>query len=78
MNAKLSIAGYLGIPLARLSAEQMANLDAVLARTMNKQEVMGLGALAAFEKHRKEVARYAPGSHGSLRDHQGVPQRRVL
>jgi len=40
VNAKLAIAGSLGIPLARLSAEQMGALDAILARTMNKQEIM--------------------------------------
>jgi hypothetical protein len=40
VSAKLAIAGYLGIPLARLPAEQMAALEATLARTMNKGEVM--------------------------------------
>jgi hypothetical protein len=38
--AKLAIADYLARPLAKLSSEQMAYIDAVLSSTLNKQEVM--------------------------------------
>jgi hypothetical protein len=38
--AKLAIADYLARPLAKLSSEQMAYIDAVLVSTLNKQEVM--------------------------------------
>ncbi|CAD5990597.1 hypothetical protein PCC9214_05837 [Planktothrix tepida] len=38
--AKLAIADYLARPLAKLTPEQMAYIDAVLLATLNKQEVM--------------------------------------
>ncbi|MGB8248389.1 MAG: hypothetical protein WCE98_10310 [Chlorobium sp.] len=38
--AKLAIADYLARPLAKLTPEQMAYIDAVLVSTLNKQEVM--------------------------------------
>jgi hypothetical protein len=38
--AKLAIADYLARPLAKLTKEQMAYIDAVLSSTLNKQEVM--------------------------------------
>lgn len=38
--AKLAIAEYLARPLAKLTSEQMAYIDAVLLSTLNKQEVM--------------------------------------
>lgn len=38
--AKLAIADYLAHPLAKLTSEQMAYIDAVLVTTLNKQEVM--------------------------------------
>ncbi|MEP0925291.1 IS481 family transposase [Leptolyngbya sp. ST-U4] len=38
--AKLAIANYLARPLAKLTSEQMAYIDAVLLSTLNKQEVM--------------------------------------
>lgn len=38
--AKLAIADYLARPLAKLTPEQMAYIDAVLLTTLNKQEVM--------------------------------------
>jgi hypothetical protein len=38
--AKLAISEYLARPLAKLTSEQMAYIDAVLLSTLNKQEVM--------------------------------------
>lgn len=38
--AKLAIADYLARPLAKLTPEQMAYIDAVLSSTLNQQEVM--------------------------------------
>jgi hypothetical protein len=38
--AKRAISDYLGIPLARLSAEQISAIEAMLASTMNKREIM--------------------------------------
>lgn len=38
--AKLAIADYLGQPLAKLTSEQMADVDAILSNTLNKQAVM--------------------------------------
>ncbi|MBH8552650.1 transposase [Nostocaceae cyanobacterium CENA357] len=38
--AKLAIADYLARPLAKLTSEQMAYIDAVLLTTLNKQEVI--------------------------------------
>jgi hypothetical protein len=38
--AKLAIADYLARPLAKLTSEQMAYINAVLVSTLNKQEVM--------------------------------------
>ena len=38
--AKLAIAEYLGYALARLTPEQMADIDAILAKTLKKKEVM--------------------------------------
>jgi hypothetical protein len=38
--AKLAIAEYLARPLAKLTSEQMAYINAVLLTTLNKQEVM--------------------------------------
>lgn len=40
LAAKLAIADYLGQPLAKLAPEQMAELDEILARTLNKQAVL--------------------------------------
>ncbi len=38
--AKRAIADELGRPLARLSSEQLAHIDAILAQTLNKKEVL--------------------------------------
>jgi hypothetical protein len=38
--AKLAIADYLGQPLAKLTSLQMADIDAILGNTLNKQAVM--------------------------------------
>jgi hypothetical protein len=38
--AKRAIADYLGMPLAKLSAEQISEIEATLARSMNKREIM--------------------------------------
>jgi len=38
--AKLAIADYLGRPLAKLTPEQMAYINAICASTLNKQAVM--------------------------------------
>jgi len=38
--AKRAIADYLGQPLAKLSAEQRAFIDALLAETLNKKAIM--------------------------------------
>ncbi len=38
--AKLAIAEYLARPLAKLTSEQMAYIDAVCTNTLDKQEVM--------------------------------------
>jgi hypothetical protein len=38
--AKRAIAEYLGLPLAKLSEEQRAFIDALLAETLNKKAVM--------------------------------------
>jgi hypothetical protein len=38
--AKRAIADYLGIPLARLPSEQIGAIEATLARTMNKREII--------------------------------------
>ncbi|WP_026735855.1 hypothetical protein [Fischerella sp. PCC 9605] len=38
--AKLASADYLGQPLAKLTPEQMADIDAILGNTLNKQAVM--------------------------------------
>ena len=40
VSAMRAVAGYLGMPLAKLPAEQMGALEATLARTMNKREIM--------------------------------------
>jgi hypothetical protein len=40
VSAKLAIAGYLGMPLARLPAEQIDAIEDTLARTMNKREII--------------------------------------
>jgi hypothetical protein len=40
VSAKLAIAGYLGMPLARLPAERIDAIKAILAGTMNKREIM--------------------------------------
>jgi hypothetical protein len=40
VTAKRAIADYLGMPLAKLSAEQISAIDATLARTMNKREII--------------------------------------
>lgn len=40
VTAKRAIADYLGMPLARLSAEQIEAIEALLARTMNKREII--------------------------------------
>jgi hypothetical protein len=38
--AKLAIADYLGLPLAKLPQEQLADIDRCLSRTLNKAEVI--------------------------------------
>jgi hypothetical protein len=38
--AKLAIAEYLARPLAKLTSEQMAYIDAVCTKTLDKREVM--------------------------------------
>jgi hypothetical protein len=38
--AKLAIADFLGVPLGRLSAEQVASINAIVQSTLNKQEVL--------------------------------------
>jgi hypothetical protein len=38
--AKHAIADYLGIPLAKLSAEQINSIENILSQTMNKREIM--------------------------------------
>ena len=38
--AKLAIAEYLGMPLAELAPQHMAEIDAILARTMHRKEVI--------------------------------------
>jgi hypothetical protein len=40
VTAKRAIADYLGMPLARLAAEQNQAIDAMLAQTMNKREII--------------------------------------
>ena len=39
--AKVAIADYLVKPLAKLTPEQMAAVDSILSKTLNKKEVMG-------------------------------------
>jgi hypothetical protein len=50
--AKHAIADYLGIPLAKLSAEQNGSIEGLLGQTMNKREIM-----AWVRQHLKNVAR---------------------
>jgi hypothetical protein len=50
--AKRAIADYLGMPLAKLSAEQIESIDAMLARTMNKREI-----IAWARQHLRNTAR---------------------
>ena len=50
--AKHAIADYLGIPLAKLSAEQMNAIDTILSQTMNKREIM-----AWVRQHLRNAAR---------------------
>ncbi len=38
--AKVAIADYLVKPLAKLTPEQMAHLEEILSKTLNKKEVM--------------------------------------
>jgi hypothetical protein len=38
--AKLAIADYLGLPLAKLPQEQLMAIDALLTQTLQKQEVL--------------------------------------
>lgn len=39
--AKVAIADYLFLPLAKLTPEQMAAVEEILSKTLNKKEVMG-------------------------------------
>lgn len=39
--AKVAIADYLFLPLAKLTSEQMAAVEEILSKTLNKKEVMG-------------------------------------
>lgn len=50
--AKHAIADYLGIPLAKLSEEQIRAVEAILAETLNKGEIMSW-----VRQHLKSVAR---------------------
>jgi hypothetical protein len=50
--AKHAIADYLGIPLAKLSAEQIGSIEGILSQTMNKREIM-----AWVRQHLKNAAR---------------------
>ncbi len=50
--AKHAIADYLGIPLAKLPAEQIGSIEGLLGQTMNKREIM-----AWVRHHLKNVAR---------------------
>jgi hypothetical protein len=38
--AKLAIADYLGLPLAKLPTEQLAAIDTLLTQTLQKQDVL--------------------------------------
>jgi hypothetical protein len=38
--AKLAIADYLGLPLAKLSHDQLMAIDALLTQTLQKQDVL--------------------------------------
>jgi hypothetical protein len=38
--AKRAISQFLGLPLAKLSREQLDRINAIVAETLNKQEVM--------------------------------------
>ena len=40
LMAKRAIADYLGLPLAKLSPEQRAQIDAILATTLKKKDVI--------------------------------------
>jgi hypothetical protein len=50
--AKRAIADYLGMPLARLTAEQMNGIEDILARTMSKREILDWA-----RQHLKNAAR---------------------
>jgi hypothetical protein len=50
--AKHAIADYLGIPLAKLSAEQISAIEEILTQTLNKREIM-----AWVRQHLKNAAR---------------------
>ena len=50
--AKHAIADYLGIPLAKLSVEQISSIEGLLSQTMNKREIM-----AWVRQHLKSAAR---------------------
>jgi hypothetical protein len=50
--AKRAIADYLGIPLAKLSGEQIGSIEGILSQTMNKREIM-----AWVRQHLKNAAR---------------------
>jgi hypothetical protein len=50
--AKRAIANYLGVPLAKLSDEQMGSIEGILSQTMNKREIM-----AWVRDHLKSAAR---------------------
>lgn len=41
MAAKRAIADYLGMPLAKLSAEQMERIQTIVATTLEKKKVLG-------------------------------------
>lgn len=38
--AKRAIADFVGYPLAKLTSEQMADVDAICSQTLNQKEVM--------------------------------------
>jgi hypothetical protein len=40
MAAKRAIADYLGMPLAKLSAEQMAEIHSIVGATLDKKQVL--------------------------------------
>ena len=52
VTAKRAIADYLGMPLAKLAAEQNQAIDAMLAQTMNKRDI-----IAWARQHLRNTAR---------------------